>query len=176
MTVFYFDGDEACRKLKGAFDFFDGILVKSVEESVSSMDVAYSDEQIGFIVPCSDKSFPEEVSKLVLKSTLTADYFFAIVVRRGKASDAAGRFMGLCGRAGISLRYLESVSSSEDDESLSEKAIGFRNEAGLFVSRIGGADCGGGLLSTLGRVGSMIGKGLGRLRRRDGGDGGGDPF
>ena len=165
MTVFYFDGDDSCRKVKGAFDFFEGTFVESIEKSVSSMDVAYSDEQIGFIVPFENNAFPPEVSKLILKSTLTADYFFAIIIRKEKSSDAAKRFLTMCGEAGISLRYLESVSADEDDESISEKAIGFRNEVGLFVSRVNGSDVKKGILDVVGKVKSRIGKGLENLKK-----------
>ena len=45
-------------------------------------------------------------------------------------------------KSGISLKYLNSLFSREDDDEISEKAIGFRNEIALFVSRINGVTAG----------------------------------
>ena len=139
MTVFYFEGSERCRVVKGAFDFFDGTRVESIERTVSSMDVSFSDEQIGFIVPCRNQSFPDEVVELLSKSTLSAEYFFAMIVCFENSSDWQRKFMALCSDSGIALSYVDTAPPEEADDALSERAIAFRNDVGLFVSRIRGA-------------------------------------
>lgn len=138
MTVFYFSGDETCVKVKKAFDFFDDIKIVSIEESVSSMDTFFSDEQIGFIVPCRNHSFPPEVRELIEKTTLCSGYFFAIIACCKNSSDSPRKFISMCGNSKIELKYLDSVLSEDDDEKISERAIGFRNETALFVTKITG--------------------------------------
>ena len=142
MTVFYFSGDETCAKIKKAFDFFDDIKIVSIEDSVSSLDTFFSDEQIGFIVPCRNHAFPAEVRELIGKTTPESGYFFSIIADCGNSSDAARKFKSMCEKSGISLKYLNSLFSREDDDEISEKAIGFRNEIALFVSRINGVTAG----------------------------------
>lgn len=156
MTVFYFEGSDRCRVVKGAFDFFDGTRVESIERSVSSMDVSYSDEQIGFIVPFRNQSFPAEVVELISKSTLSAKYFFALIVCSENSSGSAGKFMSLCSGSGISLSYVDTVPPGEGGEALSEKAIAFRNDAGLFVSRIHGTSAMDRLLGMIESIKSKV--------------------
>ena len=140
MTLFYFSEDRICSVLKDSFDFFDEMNIESISVALAELHVSYSDDQIGFIVPCEHGKFPAIVYEFLEKISLNSDYFFAVIVEGERSSDSPRKFMSLCSKAGINLRYLNFISDTESERKIKDKGISFRSEVGMFVSKMCGLD------------------------------------
>lgn len=138
MTLFYFSEDELCSLIKDSFDFFEQINIESFSKAINELNVSYSDDQIGFIVPGKNNGFPKVVLEFFEKVELKSDYFFAIVVAEKNAPDSPASFLSFCEKNGVTLKYLNFFDEDDSIGKVREKGIIFRSEIGMFVSKISG--------------------------------------
>lgn len=140
MTVFFVSENEVCRELMTSFEFFDDVNLESISAVLKELSLNYADDQIGFIIPSENNDFSEEVKEFLEKSSLQTDYFFAIIVQGKKSSDSARKFLDLCKKSNVNLRYLNCISGAESKRRIKDKGIGFRSDIGMQVSKIHGVD------------------------------------
>lgn len=158
MTVFFVSENEVCRELMTSFEFFDDVNLESISAVLKELNLNYADDQIGFIIPSENNDFSEEVKEFLEKSSLQTDYFFAIIVQGKKSSDSARKFLDLCKKSNVNLRYLNCISGAESKRRIKDKGIGFRSDIGMQVSKIHGINLTNRFLGYLERVCSKIGR------------------
>lgn len=132
MTVFFDSANAVCAEVAAAFDFFADGNIEPLEAVLSGGRADFADDQLGFVVPAEP---PETLAEFLERTTLRADYFFAVLVTTA-TSRSPRKFAAAIDRAGIRLSYLNFAAEDDPPRKRADNAIRFRSDVGLLVERV----------------------------------------
>lgn len=132
MTVFFDSTNAVCGEVAAAFDFFADGNIEPIQAVLSGGRADFADDQLGFVVPAESCA---PLAELLERTTLRADYFFAVLVTTA-SSRSPRKLLSALEKAEIRLNYLNFAPEDDPPRRRTDNAIRLRSDVGLLVERI----------------------------------------